>query len=326
MAKSTKHKPKRPGHRPGRPGGKRAGTPHVRKARFGDWVSAARISTLPLSVAPVVLGTAVAFALRSDDDGVWWHWWRAAACLMVAVCLQIGVNYANDYSDGIRGTDAVRAGPRRLTASGAAKPRTVLTVALVFFALAAIAGLIITWRTGFWWFIAVGAVCIAAAWFYTGGRRPYGYYALGEVAVFIFFGPVATLGTQFAILGRVTVEGVLVAVAAGLFATATILIANARDRTNDAAAGKRTLSVIIGHWPSRILYVVLLLLPYGIAAVFGTFYADNAWYAYFTLFITAPAAIIALTARTPPELVTVLRLTAFGALAYALVLGWAIAF
>ncbi len=320
MAKSTKRKS-------GRPGGRKSGPQQVRRARLGDWIRAARLPTLPLSIAPIVLGTAVAyFALRGADLGPGWHWWRAAACLMVAVCLQIGVNFANDYSDGIRGTDAVRTGPRRLTASGAAKPRAVLTVAIVFFALAALAGLVITWRTGQWWFVVVGVVCIAAAWFYTGGRRPYGYYALGEVAVFIFFGLVATLGTQFAILGLITDEGWLVAIAAGAFATATILIANTRDRVNDKAAGKRTLSVLIGNWPSRILYVVLLLVPYGVAAIFGVFYFDDAWLAYFTLIITVPAAIIALSARTPKELVLVLRLTALASLAYALVLGWAIAF
>jgi 1,4-dihydroxy-2-naphthoate octaprenyltransferase len=299
---------------------------HVRKARPADWIRAARISTLPLSIAPVLLGAAAAYVLRLDDDGVGWHWWRAAACLMVAVCLQIGVNFANDYSDGIRGTDTVRSGPRRLTASGAASPRSVLTVAIVFFALAAAAGLIITWRTGHWWFIAVGVVCIIAAWFYTGGKRPYGYYALGEVAVFIFFGLVATLGTQFALAGRITDDGWLGAIAAGAFATATILIANTRDLANDRAVAKRTISVLIGDLPSRIVYLVLLVVPYLVAALYGVFYSDQAWYAFFTLLITIPAGIIAISARTPRELVTVLKLTAVGSLAFAVLLGWAIAF
>ena len=285
-----------------------------------------RLPTLPLSVAPVVLGTAVAYVLRGDGDGPGWHWWRAAACLMVAVCLQIGVNLANDYSDGIRGTDAVRSGPRRLTGSGAARPRAVLAAALVFFALAAAAGLVITWRTGQWWFIAVGAVCILAAWFYTGGRRPYGYYALGEVAVFVFFGYVATLGTEFALAGRITDDGWLTGTAAGSITAAAILIANARDRAQDKVVGKRTLSVLIGDLASRILYVVLLLVPYAIAVLYGMFYSDAAWYAFFTLLIAIPAAVIALAARTPRELLVVLRLTALCSLAYALLLGWAIAF
>jgi len=310
----------------GRPGGRRPGPAPVRKAGARDWIRAARIPTLPLSIAPVVLGTAVAYAFRGDEDGPGWHWWRAAACLAVAVLLQIGVNFANDYSDGVRGTDRVRSGPARLTASGAARPRTVLTVALVFLGLAAAVGLVITIRTEHWWFLAVGAACIAAAWFYTGGRRPYGYYALGEVAVFLFFGLVATLGTQFALLGRVTDDGWLVAVAAGAFATATILIANTRDRANDAVAGKRTLSVLIGDLPSRILYVVLVAVPYAVAALFGALFSDRGWFAFFALVLTVPAVVIALAARTPRELVTVLKLTASGSLVYALLLGWAIGF
>ncbi len=312
----------------GRPGSPRTGPVRVRKASFGDWIRAMRLPTLPLSVAPVILGTAVAYVYYDPDtDGPGWHWLRAAACLAVAVCLQIGVNFANDYSDGIRGTDAVRSGPRRLVASGAAKPRAVLTVALVFFALAAVAGLIVTWRTGQWWFIAVGAVCVLAAWFYTGGKHPYGYYALGEVAVLVFFGFVATLGTEYAILGTVDDDGWLVAAAAGSFATATILIANTRDRVNDKVAKKRTLSVLIGDLASRIVYVVLLIVPpYAVVTIFGMFYVDDAWYAFFTLLIAVPAAIIAITARTPRELIVVLRLSALCSLAYALILGWAIAF
>jgi len=144
--------------------------------------------------------------------------------------------------------------------------------------------------------------------------------------VFIFFGPVAVLGTQFAIAGRITDDGWLVAIASGATATATIFVANIRDRVGDKAAGKRTLSVLIGAWPSRVVYIVLLAVAYAVAALFGTFYADRAWYAYFSLLIIGPAIIIVLTARTPRELVTALKLTALGGLAFALLLGWAIAF
>src|SRR5690606_29311447 len=157
-----------------------------------DWVGAARLRTLPLAVAPVVIGTGAAQLVDREL-----HWVIALACLAVAVLLQIGVNFANDYSDGIRGTDAERVGPARLTASGRVKARTVLYVALAFFALAALAGLAIVIRTQQWWMLAVGAACIVAAWFYTGGKRPYGYYGLGEVFVFVFFGLVATLGTTW---------------------------------------------------------------------------------------------------------------------------------
>ena len=309
----------------GRPGGRPPGVKQVKPATLGDWIGAARIPPLPLSIAPVLLGTGVAHVFATDADGVGWHWLRALLCLAVAVFLQIGVNFANDYSDGIRGTDAVRSGPARLTASGAAKPKTVLTVALVFFALAAIAGLIITVRSGHWWFIAAGAVCILAAWFYTGGKRPYGYAGLGELAVFVFFGIVATAGTTFALVGTVPQDGWLAAVAAGAFAVAVLSVANLRDREQDAKVGKRTLSVRIGDRASRIVTVVVLAVPYAIL-VFFTFFYDRAFFAYFTLLITIPAALITLTAKTSQELVLVLRLVSLASLFYAIALGWAIGF
>jgi len=331
-ASATPRKPGAPAAKPGRPPQHRSGHPRgkskapgvVPKARARDWIAAARIPTLPLIVTPVAIGTAAAYVLH-DGPATDWHWLRALACLAVAVSLQLGVNFANDYSDGIRGTDAVRTGPRRLTASGAAKPRTVLAVAIVCFALAAIAGLLVAWRSGHWWFIAVGAACIAAAWFYTGGKRPYGYMALGEVAVFLFFGPVATLGTMFALASTVTLEAWLGAIAAGAFATAAILIANTRDRAQDAVVGKRTLSVLIGDRPSRILYAALLAIPYAVLAAFAVLLYDTAGYVFFTLLLALPAAIIALTAKTSRELVTVLKLTALTSVAYGLGLAAAIA-
>ena len=194
----------------GRPGGQRPQAARVAKATARDWIAGARIRTLPLAVAPVAVGTGAAYLF--DNDGGW-HWVRALLCLAVAIFLQIGVNYANDYSDGIRGTDAYRVGPSRLTGSGAAKPRTVLIVAIVFFALAGVAGVIVSIRSGFPWLIAVGAVCIVAAYFYTGGKHPYGYYALGELFVFVFFGLVATAGTMFVQVGTVSFEAWLGAIA-----------------------------------------------------------------------------------------------------------------
>jgi len=308
----------------GRPGVP-PGVATVQPATLRDWIGGMRLATLPLSIAPVALGTAAAYVLPHEDAGPGWHWLRALACLAVAVLLQIGVNFANDYSDGVRGTDKYRVGPRRLTASGAAKPRTVLAVALVFFGLAAIAGLIIVWRTEHWWLLAVGAVCIVAAWFYTGGKRPYGYYGLGELVVFVFFGLVATAGTMFVLADTVSIEAWLAGAAAGFIACAALMVNNIRDREQDKLAGKRTLAVLIGDRASRITYAVLMLAPFGILAFFVLFYA-NAYLVYFVLLAALPAVGITLTAKTPGELIIALRLTALTALAYGLGLGWAIAF
>ena len=297
----------------------------VRKATLGDWIGAARPQTLALAIAPVALGTASAYVLGHDTQGPGWHWLRALLCLAVALFLQIGVNFANDYSDGVRGTDKYRVGPRRLTASGAAKPRTVLIVAFVFFGLAALAGLVIVYRTQYWWLIAVGAACILAGYFYTGGKRPYGYSGLGELFVFVFFGIVATAGTTFVLAGTVNLESWLGGAAAGFFACAVLMVNNIRDIAQDKLAGKRTLAVRIGDLPARIVFTVLVLLPFAILAFFVIFYA-NAYLVYFTLLAVIPAAVITITAKTPPELIVALRLTALASLVFGVGLGWAIAF
>lgn len=297
----------------------------ARKARAGDWISAARPQTLALSIAPVALGTAAAYVTTAEVGAVSWPWHLALLSLAVAVALQIGVNFANDYSDGIRGTDKVRVGPARLTASGAAKPRTVLTVALVFFALAAIAGIVLVVLTQLWWLLAVGAVSIVAAWFYTGGKRPYGYYALGEFVAFVFFGLVATVGTSYVITGEIPFDSWIAGAAVGSFAAAALLVNNIRDREQDALVRKRTLAVLLGNLGSRILYATFMLLPFVALFWFSLLYI-NAPFAFFALVSAIPAVIITLFAKTPPELVIALRLTSLTALGYALVLGWAIAF
>ncbi len=306
--------------RGGRPGGRPPTAAKIRKAGPGDWIAGARLRTLPLSIAPVILGTAAAHTALAP-----WAWWRIALALAVAVCLQIGVNYANDYSDGVRGTDKFRLGPSRLTGSGAARPRTVLTVALVFFGLAAVAGVILVMHIGQYWLLAVGAVCIIAAYFYTGGKRPYGYYGLGELFVFVFFGLVATAGTTYVQLGTVNLESWLSGVAVGLIACAVLMVNNIRDLPQDKLAGKRTLAVLMGNAAARVVFVILLLAPFVILVYFVLLY-PNAPYTYFVLILAIPAALIGLTGKTPPELVISLQLTSFTALAFAVGLGWALAF
>jgi 1,4-dihydroxy-2-naphthoate octaprenyltransferase len=305
----------------GRPGGRPQAAAAARKATVGDWISGARLRTLPLGIAPVILGTGAAHIL--DDNG--WHWVRALLALVVAVSLQIGVNYANDYSDGIRGTDNHRVGPARLTGSGAAKPRTVLTVALSFFALAAIAGLILVILTGHYWLLAVGAAAIVAGYFYTGGKRPYGYNALGEVFVFVFFGLVATAGTTYVQEGTVNVESWLSGVAIGFIACAVLMVNNIRDIEQDRIAGKRTLAVVLGDRASRIVFVVFLLLPYVILGFFAVFY-PNSYLVFFSLLLALPTAAIALFAKTPQELILALKLSSLLALVYAIGLGAVFAF
>ena len=308
------------GSKSGKPGGRPPGAPAIPKATARDWIAGARLRTLSLSIAPVALGTAAAHLLGDGE----WHWVRALACLAVALFLQIAVNYANDYSDGVRGTDKHRVGPSRLTGSGAAKPRTVLTVALVFFALAAAVGIALVIVTGFYWLLAVGAACIVAGWFYTGGKRPYGFAGLGEIFVFVFFGLVATAGTTYVQAGDVNGDSWLAGVAAGFLACAVLMVNNLRDRVQDKAAGKKTLSVRVGDRASRVIFVVFLLLPFVIVAIFSFFYAA-ASLTYFALLAALPAALIVVTGKTAKEFILALQLTSLASLAFGLILATAIA-
>lgn len=227
-----------------------------------DWIAGARPRTLPAALVPVLVGTAAAAGMNGDTNALkGLVIWRFAAALVVSLALQIGVNYANDYSDGIRGTDADRVGPMRLTGSGRKSPGAVKRAAFLSFGVAAIAGLGLAAATS-WWLIAVGLVAIAAAWFYTGGPRPYGYAGLGEVFVFVFFGIVATTGSAFVQIERVTPLTLLVSIPVGLFATALLVVNNLRDIPGDTEAGKRTLAVRLGDKRTRIFYIVLVVLPF----------------------------------------------------------------
>ena len=214
-----------------------------------QWIAGARPKTLPAAIAPVIVGTAFA--------GYNATLFNTFLALVVALGLQIGVNYANDYSDGIKGTDADRVGPMRLVGSGAATPNAVKKAAIISFAISALAGLLIASRTS-WWLLIIGVLAIAAAWTYTGGPKPYGYMALGEVSVFIFFGLVATIGTYYIQVDSVSREVVLASFAMGALACAILVLNNLRDLEKDAVANKRTLAVVMGDKSTRDLYRWLL--------------------------------------------------------------------
>ena len=245
------------------------------------WILGARPRTLPAAVVPVAVGAACAAGLSHAV------WWRAALSLVVSLALQVGVNYANDYSDGIRGTDDVRVGPVRLVGSGLASPRAVKAAAFAAFAAAAAAGLVLAAVTS-WWLLVVGLAAIAAAWFYTGGPKPYGYLGLGELFVFVFFGLVATVGTTYVVAERITALAVVMGCAVGALACALLVINNLRDIPTDREVGKKTLAVRLGVQRTRVLYGALLA-----AAFVAAVAAAVAWRPLLALAIVAvPLAVM----------------------------------
>jgi 1,4-dihydroxy-2-naphthoate polyprenyltransferase len=231
-----------------------------------DWMAGTRPRTLPAAVVPVLIGSGVAFGYGK------FSLLRAVVALLVALALQVGVNYANDYSDGVRGTDAAghRAGPMRMVGSGRASPRVVKYAAFCCFLVACSLGLVLAAVTS-WWIVAVGALCVLAAWFYTGGSHPYGYRGLGEVSVFLFFGLAAVAGTAFVQMGRLSWLGLAAAVPAGLLACALLMVNNLRDITSDEASDKRTLAVRLGDGRARLVYLLFLLLPFLAAALIALY-------------------------------------------------------
>ncbi len=227
---------------------------------YQRWVLAARPRTLPAACVPVVIGTLLIRPLTIN-------WLNSTLCLVVALALQVATNYANDYSDGVRGTDAVRVGPVRLVASGLAPASAVKRAAFLSFAVAAVAGLFLALATSPY-LIAVGAACVAAGWFYTGGPRPYGYAGLGEAFVFVFFGLVAVVGTAYVSLQKVSTLAIVAAVPVGLVAVALLVVNNLRDLDNDARAGKKTLAVRLGGGRTRAMYEVCIVGAFlGVVAV-----------------------------------------------------------
>lgn len=224
-----------------------------------QWIDGARPRTLPNAIAPVIAGTAAAAEAGE------WVWWKALLALVLSVSLIIGVNYANDYSDGIRGTDDDRVGPQRLVGGKLATPTAVRNAAFTALGIAAVSGLVLS-LTSAWWLIGVGALCLAGAWFYTGGRNPYGYAGFGEIAVFVFFGLVAVLGTQYVQAGRVDLVGFGCAVAVGSFSSAVLVTNNLRDIPTDSLTGKTTLAVRLGDANTRKLHLALIAVPFVISA------------------------------------------------------------
>ncbi|ADG75614.1 1,4-dihydroxy-2-naphthoateoctaprenyltransferase [Cellulomonas flavigena DSM 20109] len=252
-------------------------------ATASEWLAGSRPRTLPAAVAPVLVGTGAAAQAGGAHAG------RAALALGVALALQVAVNFSNDYSDGVRGTDVDRVGPMRLTASGAAPPAQVRNAAVLSFAVASAVGLWLIALSGAWWLVAVGMLCIVGAWTYTGGKRPYGYLGLGEVGVFVFFGLVAVLGTTYTQLGRVTWPAVVGAVAIGLLACALLMANNLRDVPTDALVGKRTLAVRLGDRRARRLYAVMVSVP----VLLGAVCAFAAPWSLLVLLLLAPALLLA---------------------------------
>lgn len=284
-----------------------------------EWIQGARVRTLPLALAPVILGAGSAHWAGEFDPVMF------ALCLGVAIALQVGVNYANDYSDGVRGTDSYRVGPARLTGSGRVAPELVKRAAFVAFSSAMVFGLVLVLVSQVWALLAIGAVALIAAWFYTGGRRPYGYQGFGEVVVFVFFGWVATVGTAWAMVGGIAAETWLTGAGAGFFASSVLLVNNIRDRETDAQAGKKTLAVRLGDRGSRVLLVALLVMPYVIVALLSLVFV---WapLVFITGVMTVVVIVIVLTAQSPRELITALSLMSVNAVLYALGLAGAIAF
>jgi 1,4-dihydroxy-2-naphthoate octaprenyltransferase len=287
-------------------------------ATAAQWLEGARPRTLPAALSPVLAGSGAA----------WWlggfHPWRALLALVVALALQVGVNYANDYSDGVRGTDAERVGPMRLVGSGAATPGHVKLAAFACFGIAAVAGLALVVWTAHWWLLAVGAASILAAWYYTGGDRPYGYAGLGELFVFVFFGLVAVCGTTYVQVGIVDWATLAAAVAVGALACAILVANNLRDIAGDTVAGKRTLAVRMGDTGTRRFYVALVAVT---ALAVGAAGAMSTWWALLGLaglvLLVRPARDV-LDGAVGKALIGVLKLTGFAELAVAggLAVGW----
>ena len=283
-------------------------------ATAAQWLEGARPRTLPAALAPVAAGTGAAAAVDGDNVP------RALLALVVALALQVGVNYANDYSDGVRGTDDDRVGPLRLTGSGLARPRSVKAAAFAAFGVGAAAGLMLVLVSQSWWLIAIGAASILAAWYYTGGSNPYGYLGLGELFVFVFFGLVAVLGTTYTQADRVSWPALAGAVAIGSLACALLVANNLRDIPTDTLAGKRTLAVRLGDATTRRLYVGQLALAPALALAVAPWHPGTLL-ALGSVALMAPAVRRIRGGAAGMGLIPVLRDTGRAELAYGVLFG-----
>lgn len=284
------------------------------KAGWRVWVTGARVRTLPLALAPILAAAGLA-NLTDDFDPL-----LVVLCAVVALALQVGVNYANDYSDGVRGTDDNRVGPARLTGGKLARPAAVKRAAFISFGVAGAAGLVAVLVSGQLWLIGVGAAAIVAAWFYTGGKRPYGYAGLGEVSVFVFFGLVATLGTLLIQGGLIDSLAWLVASSVGSYASAVLMVNNIRDIETDKVAGKRTIAVLLGRPLASTLFLAMIWLPLGLIVLLGLVFPAML-FGWLMLVLLLPITLIFLMAKTPRDLITVLKLTSYAGLLNGLLLG-----
>ncbi|EFV13866.1 1,4-dihydroxy-2-naphthoate polyprenyltransferase [Segniliparus rugosus] len=287
-------------------------------ATLREWAQGARPRTFPNAVAPVLLGSGAAAELGG------FVWWKALAALIVSLGFIVGVNYANDYSDGVRGTDDERVGPMRLVGSRAASPKAVLRAAVASFAVACAAGLVLA-ATSTWWLVVLGLCCLAAAWFYTGGSKPYGYLGFGEVAAFLCFGLAAVLGTELSQAGGISHEGVLCAVGAGAFSAAVLAVNNLRDIEGDARNGKHTLAVRLGDAKTRVFYMGLLVVPFLVSAALSATVPFAIFSLAAVLLLVGPGMAVRRGA-VGPRLIAVLGATNAGMLVWSVVITAALFF
>lgn len=287
-------------------------------ATLGEWIAGARPRTLPAAIAPVVVGTGIATGLDSAYPI------RAGLALCVAVSFQVGANYANDYSDGVRGTDEDRIGPVRLVGQRLAPARSVRAAAFTSLGLGAVAGFILVALIGQWWLLAVGAAAIAAAWWYTGGERPYGYRGLGELSVFVFFGIVPVMGTTYVQTLSWSSTALLASIGVGSIACAILVANNLRDIPTDIEHGKVTLAVRLGAPRTRGLFIALLVIPYVIVIMLATGWGPGiigAWWALLSLPLAVRAGFSVVDGATGRDLIPVLSIAGLLSAAYGLLLG-----